>query len=118
MRADLDQRRWCPKMRSCALTRHDALHPGSLSVAETRSWRAQQVRRCRSWGPVCRVLHRFLVSLARLAVRSGRSKGLEIIVLRHQLAVLRSQAAVACDFVTVDTVLLRRCDLLIDTSKS
>ena len=27
--------------------------------------------------------------LARLAVRSGRSKDLEIIVLRHQLAVLR-----------------------------
>ena len=37
---------------------------------------------------MCRVLYRFLVSLARLAVRSGRSKDLEIIVLRHQLAVL------------------------------
>ena len=56
----------CPKMRSCALTRHDALA---------------------SWGPMCRVLYRLLVSLARLAVRSGRSKDLEIIVLRHQLAV-------------------------------
>ena len=31
---------------------------------------------------------RFLASLARLTVRSGRSKDLEIIVLRHQLAVL------------------------------
>ena len=49
-----------PEMWSCALTRHDALA---------------------SWGPMCRVLYRFLVSLARLAVRSGRSKGLEIIVL-------------------------------------
>ena len=36
-------------------------------------------------------MYRFLASLARLAVRSGRSKDLEIIVLRHQLAVLRRQ---------------------------
>ena len=57
----------CPRMRSCALTRHDALA---------------------SWGPMCRVLYRSLVSLARLAVRSGRSKDLEVIVLRHQLTVL------------------------------
>ena len=42
-------------------------------------------------GPMCRVLYRLLVSLARLAVRSGRSKDLEIIVLRHQLAVLHRQ---------------------------
>ena len=35
------------------------------------------------------MLYRLLVSLARLAVRSGRSKDLEIIVLRHQLGVLR-----------------------------
>ena len=33
---------------------------------------------------MCRVLYRLLVSLARLVVRSGRSKDLEIIVLRHQ----------------------------------
>ena len=32
---------------------------------------------------MCRVLYRLLVSLARLAVRSGRSKVLEIIVLHH-----------------------------------
>ena len=38
-----------------------------------------------------RILYRLLASLARLAVRSGRSKDLEIIVLRHQLAVLRRQ---------------------------
>ena len=35
------------------------------------------------------ILYRFLTMLARLAVRSGRSKDLEIIVLRHQLTVLR-----------------------------
>ncbi len=34
------------------------------------------------------ILYRFLASMAGLAVRSGRSKDLEIIVLRHQLAVL------------------------------
>ena len=38
-----------------------------------------------------RILYRFLASLARFAVRSGRSKDLEIIVLRHQLTVLRRQ---------------------------
>ena len=38
-----------------------------------------------------RILYRLLASLARLTVRSGRSKDLEIIVLRHQLAVLRRQ---------------------------
>ena len=37
---------------------------------------------------MCRILYRLLVSLARLAVRSGHSKDLEIIVLRHQLTVL------------------------------
>ena len=40
---------------------------------------------------MCRILYRFLALLARLAVRSGRSKDLEIIVLRHQLGVLRRQ---------------------------
>jgi putative transposase len=38
-----------------------------------------------------RILYRFLTLLARLALRSGRSKNLEIIVLRHQLEVLRRQ---------------------------
>ena len=32
---------------------------------------------------------RFIVALARLAVRSGRSEDLEIVVLPHQLEVLR-----------------------------
>ena len=41
---------------------------------------------------MCRILYRLLVSLARLAVRSGRSKGLEIIVLRHQVTVLHRQS--------------------------
>ncbi len=40
---------------------------------------------------VCRIFYRFLAALARLVVRSGRSKDLEIIVLRHQLQVLRRQ---------------------------
>jgi putative transposase len=35
-----------------------------------------------------RISYRFLASMARLAIRSGRSKDLEIIVLRHQLGVL------------------------------
>ena len=38
-----------------------------------------------------RILYRLLAALARLAVRSGRSKDLENIVLRHQLTVLRRQ---------------------------
>ncbi|MEZ5279009.1 MAG: hypothetical protein R2770_00935 [Acidimicrobiales bacterium] len=38
-----------------------------------------------------RILYRFLALLARLAVRSGRSKDIEIIVLRHQLTVPRRQ---------------------------
>jgi len=42
---------------------------------------------------MCRILYRFLASIARLAVRSGRSKDLEIIVLRHQVTVLRRQTS-------------------------
>ena len=45
----------------------------------------------RCWSAVCRILCRFIAARARLAVRSGRSKDLELIVLRHQLAVLRRQ---------------------------
>ena len=60
-------------MWSCALTRHDALS---------------------SWESMCRILYRFLALLARLAVRSGRSKDLEIIVLRHQLGVLHRRGLI------------------------
>ena len=45
----------------------------------------------RCWVFVHRISYRFFVALVRLAVRSRRSKDLEIIVLRHQLAVLRRQ---------------------------
>ncbi|MCP5025641.1 MAG: hypothetical protein GY929_05075 [Actinomycetia bacterium] len=38
-----------------------------------------------------RLLYRFLVALTSLAVRSGRSKDLGIIVLRHRLIMLRRQ---------------------------
>ena len=37
------------------------------------------------------LLYRFLAQLARLAMRSGRWKDLQIIVLRHENAVLRRQ---------------------------
>ena len=40
---------------------------------------------------VFHIFYRLLADLARLAVRSGRSKDLEIIVLRHQIQVLRRQ---------------------------
>ncbi len=43
------------------------------------------------WCVVFRILYRLVTALARLAVRSGRAKDLEIIVLRHQLMVLRRQ---------------------------
>lgn len=43
------------------------------------------------WCVVLRVLYRLVTALARLAFRSGRGKDLEIIVLRHQLMVLRRQ---------------------------
>ena len=52
---------------------------------------ADQGLRAPSWDLMCRILYRFLALLARLAVRSGRSKDLEIIVLRHQIAVLHRQ---------------------------
>jgi transposase InsO family protein len=42
-----------------------------------------------SWAIVFCILYSFLTCLARLAVRTGRSKDLEIIVLRHENTVLR-----------------------------
>ena len=59
---------WVPIIRSCALTRHDALA---------------------SWEPMYRVLSRFFASLARLAVRSRRSKDLR----SSSLATARTSAA-------------------------
>ena len=38
-----------------------------------------------------RVLYRLLVTMVTLLFRSGRDKDLEIVVLRHQLIVLRRQ---------------------------
>ena len=61
---------WVPDIRPLVLTRHDVLRSSCL---------------------VYRILYRFLAALASLAVRSGRSKDLEIIVLRHQLMVLHRQ---------------------------
>jgi hypothetical protein len=58
---------WVPDIRSWVLSWHDVLRSSSV---------------------VYRISYRFL---ATLAVRSGRSKDLEIIVLRHQLMVLRRQ---------------------------
>ena len=62
---------WVPIIRSWALTRGYALHPGTSCVASFTG----------SGG-----------LLARLAVCSGCSKDLEIIVLRHQLGVLHRRS--------------------------
>ena len=59
--------------------------------AENSVVAADQGKRGRCWSAVIRILYRLIAAFARLAVRSGRSKDLEIIVLRHQLAVLRRQ---------------------------
>ncbi len=50
---------------------------------------ADQGKRSRRWLTISRVLYHLIAMIARLAVRSGQSKDLEIIVLRHQLTVLR-----------------------------
>ena len=52
---------------------------------------SDQARCTESWVLMFRILYRFLALLARLAVRSGCSKDLEIMVLRHQLTVLQRQ---------------------------
>ena len=53
-----------------------------------RSCWSDQGFRGRACRLMCRILYHLIAALARLAVRSGRAKDLEIIVLRHQLAVL------------------------------
>ena len=60
-------------------------------MPDIRSWVLTRGDVLRSSSVVYRILYRFLAALASLAVRSGRSKDLEIIVLRHQLTVLRRQ---------------------------
>ncbi len=65
--------------------RLEAVAPGKSRVgADQGEWPP-------SWILMFRILYRFLSTMVRLAVRSGRSKDLEIIVLRHQLNVLRRQ---------------------------
>ena len=60
-----------PETLSGALTRADTLHPVFSCIG---------------------ILYRLLASLARLTVRSGRAKDLEILVLRHQFTVLQRQS--------------------------
>ena len=50
-----------------------------------------QGKRGRCWSAVSRLLYRLIAALAGLAVRAGRAKELEIIVLRRQLTVLQRQ---------------------------
>jgi hypothetical protein len=54
-----------------------------LWVPDIRSWVLSWRDPLRSSSVVYGILYRFLATLVRLAVRSGRSKDLEIIVLRH-----------------------------------
>ena len=68
-------------------------YPRTLWVPKMRSWGSDQGIRGRACRLVCRVLYHLIAGLARLAVRSGRAKDLEIIVLRHQLAVLGRNAS-------------------------
>ena len=67
--------------------RRSTLLPRTLRVPETRSWLSDQGFRKRACRLVFRILYHLIAALARLAMRSGRAKDLEI-VLRHQLAVL------------------------------
>ena len=65
-----------------------------------------QDKRGRCSSAVSRIFYRLIAALAHLAFRSSRSKDTEIIVLRHQIAVLRrqiDQAAISND----DRTLLR-----------
>ena len=54
-------------------------------VVERNGW-VLAIVRC-----VFRILHMFLSAMARFAIRSSRSKGLEVIALCHQLTVLSRQ---------------------------
>ncbi len=70
---------------------------------------------------VVRILYRFLASLAWLAVRSGRSKDLKFIELRHQLSVLlrrEDPPAVTNDDRTVPGAKLRELVVRLAAEKS
>ena len=86
-------RPWCKQVK-VVVTDGSRAYKAAIDapwVPETRPWSLT----CRDAGRyrvlVYRISYRFLASLARLTVRSRRSKDLEIIVLRHQLGVLRRQ---------------------------
>ena len=59
------------------------------------SWSSDRGFRGRACRLVSRILYHLNAGLARLAVRSGRARDLEIVVLRHQLAVLARNGSVA-----------------------
>ena len=82
---------WHSTDRADDLLHHHHFPSGHTWVPKTRPWSLTCRDGGRCWVLVYRILYRFLASLARLTVRSGRSKDLEIIVLRHQLGVLRRQ---------------------------
>ena len=78
--------------RSSTAARRPAISAGGVPVVPGNSRVGADQGGCPpTWFAMFRILYRFLASLARLAVSSGRSKDLEIIVLRHQLNVLRRQ---------------------------
>ena len=64
-------------------------------MPEIRSWVLIRQSVGRSWRLGHRICYRLIAALARLAVRSGRSKDLEIIVLRvgAEYCVVAGQAA-------------------------
>ncbi len=80
--------------RSRSSPRNHATNTDALSirvVLKNARVRIDQAVCSPSWSLMTRLLYRFLAQLARLAVRSGRSKDLQIIVLRHENTVLRRQ---------------------------
>ena len=82
----------CPTRRPVSPIEGSRKHRATPPVgAEYSAAGFEQGKQGRCWSAVSRILYRLIVALARFAVRSERSKDLEIIVPRHQLAVLRRQ---------------------------